>query len=917
MTATDLKKRAIALAEKTKIDSVTPEEVGQLSNDIVEYIENVEINGSSLGIRKTYTSVSAMEADSTAPKDDKGVLLRRGMLVNIYNQSEPDSADNGKVFSFQNPGWAFRGTVDAGYATKEELTELEQKTNNISLSKLDSDKFYKYETEQQDCSSTTSLTAFYFFEGKVVTGNTYTISISFGVKPSVGSFSLQDGNQNYDIRDIEADKEYYFENKIKINNRIELRLLNNSTGEVIPITVKVIYESELLFASKEEVSKQFDEYDSNYVDSRKIITLDGYWINNGKITTLNTWITKAVYIDDTIYELIIGGTSERNKYILGYSDSLEINSTITALNKRSAAIDRICYNVDIEQLKGKYVLLSKPKKGEYTLDILSLITNRFSSDVAGQAYDSYKSYLYYTQEAKIGSNNISEVIDTHKLKITWTIYNASFYLPVSNNGIIVEDGRKYRVVFKVKPTFMNVEKLRFQISRGILNTSDIFEINYNDVGKELCFLSKENINVSSSVKILFLYFSSNVLDIDSSGKGSCVTNNTKNTRINENESRYCEFEIYDVQLIDCSYTEKGRLLATNCIPQLFEQLKTSYLKDVPIRSEHLANKVINIKAEGDSMTVNSVWADSYLFIPNTKFNIEKGNRNQGHISNKTTNSVPSTSYTAGFVDRVVKGEITFEDCNVGIIQLGTHDFSQNSQGNGYCKLGEVGKLIDTDPNYPGKQVYDMFTVAGAVETILKTLSAKYPNVFFFWVPVAFMRFLSGTSEYSIQEENDIIRKACERWGTPVVDIDKIGINESNISGLQLWDGVYEDNKRVGDDGELIYDENYFVTSLINIGDIRILCTNAVNDYYYSAYTDDSFIRNNNYKWGVVPENTTRVRLSVPKEGSVELETVISNNPNQLVIAAISTSYTTDRVHLPYAQDRYAKAVASCLNKYLP
>lgn len=133
MTATDLKKRAIALAEKTKIDSVTPEEVGQLSNDIVEYIENVEINGSSLGIRKTYTSVSAMEADSTAPKDDKGVLLRRGMMVNIYNQSDPDSADNGKVFSFQNPGWAFRGTVDAGYATKEELTKLDAKINQSEI----------------------------------------------------------------------------------------------------------------------------------------------------------------------------------------------------------------------------------------------------------------------------------------------------------------------------------------------------------------------------------------------------------------------------------------------------------------------------------------------------------------------------------------------------------------------------------------------------------------------------------------------------------------------------------------------------------------------------------------------------------------------------------------------------------------
>lgn len=131
MKSTELKKRAILLAEKTKIDSVTPEEVGQLSNDIVEYIEDVEINGSSLGIRKTYTSVSEMEADSTAPKDYKGFLLRRGMLVNIYNQEDTESADNGKVFSFQNPGWAFRGTIDAGYATRDELNHLEDRIERV------------------------------------------------------------------------------------------------------------------------------------------------------------------------------------------------------------------------------------------------------------------------------------------------------------------------------------------------------------------------------------------------------------------------------------------------------------------------------------------------------------------------------------------------------------------------------------------------------------------------------------------------------------------------------------------------------------------------------------------------------------------------------------------------------------------
>lgn len=806
----------------------------------------------------------------------------------------------------------------------EKFSELEGNTNfndnNLYNSKLDKNDFLGSFKETQLCELTNGYSVFYFFSNKVITGNTYLISLKFKSKPStIQNIYIQDKKSNIliDPQYIEVDKEYYFENTISSNNRVELRI-QGTNEESVEIEVSLYDKESSLYPTKEDVSKQFNDYDSNYINSRKIITLDGYWINAGsKITKLSTWITKAVYIDDTISELIIGGTSRANTAFLGYSDSLEIDTPVTILNSKGLNYDRICYNVDIEQLKGKYILLSKQKEGEYTLDILSLITNRFSSDVTGQAYDSYKSYLYYTSEDKIAAP-ISEVIDNHKLKVTWTTDKASFVLLVSNQGIRLKTDRKYRVFFKIKPTFMNVEKLRFQTSRGSINNHEIFEINYNDINKELYFLSeKESYPSSDNSKTLWLSFHNTTLDMDPSGKASCVTNDTKNTRIDDRDNRYCEFEIYDVQLIDCSYTKNGKLLATNCISQLFEQLKTNYLKDIPIRSEHLANKVINIKAEGDSMTWSSIWADSYLFIPYTKFNLEKGNRNQGHISNKTMNSVPSTSYTAGFVDRVVKGEITFENCNVGIIQLGIHDYGQNAQGNGYCKLGEVGKLIDNDPNYPDKQVYDMFTVAGAVETILKTLSAKYPKTFFFWIPVAYNKYLTSYVDYTLQQENDVIRKACERWGTPVVDIDKIGINESNISGLQLWDGVYEDNKRIGESGELIDDEDYFVTSFINIGDIRVLCTNAVNNYYYSAYTDDTFIRNNNYKWGIIPANTTRVRLSVPKEGSIELESAISNNPSQLVISDLSTSFTTDRVHLPYAQDRYAKAVASCINKYLP
>lgn len=128
-TIYDIKKRAQQLSEKTDSETISPQEVGGLFSDLADYTNDVEVNGSSLGIRKTYTSVSAMEADKN-PVGDDGKPLKKGQLVNIYNQDDPSSADNNKVFSWQNPGWQIRTTLDAGYATREELTELE---NNITI----------------------------------------------------------------------------------------------------------------------------------------------------------------------------------------------------------------------------------------------------------------------------------------------------------------------------------------------------------------------------------------------------------------------------------------------------------------------------------------------------------------------------------------------------------------------------------------------------------------------------------------------------------------------------------------------------------------------------------------------------------------------------------------------------------------
>lgn len=131
----DIKKRADELSAKWKTESIPPEEVGDLIRDLADYANQTEINGSSLGIRKTYATVSAMEADSNPVDDKDGTPLRRGMLVNIYNQDDASAPDNGKVFSWQNPGWQLRTKLDAGYATTEQVdaikTEQDEKFSEL------------------------------------------------------------------------------------------------------------------------------------------------------------------------------------------------------------------------------------------------------------------------------------------------------------------------------------------------------------------------------------------------------------------------------------------------------------------------------------------------------------------------------------------------------------------------------------------------------------------------------------------------------------------------------------------------------------------------------------------------------------------------------------------------------------------
>lgn len=126
-TSTEIKQRANTLAEKTDVNSITPKEVGGIMYDLASHGENVLRNGGTLGIRKVYESVAAMEADSTNPKDFWGDPIKKGNLVVIYDGTTT-GVDNNKIYAFMKPGWELATKLDAAYATKAEtdakLSEL-------------------------------------------------------------------------------------------------------------------------------------------------------------------------------------------------------------------------------------------------------------------------------------------------------------------------------------------------------------------------------------------------------------------------------------------------------------------------------------------------------------------------------------------------------------------------------------------------------------------------------------------------------------------------------------------------------------------------------------------------------------------------------------------------------------------------
>ena len=128
-TIYELQRRATILRTKTQVDSISPEEVGGLHVDTLEYIAYMEQSSDGLGIRRVYKTKELMEADA-APIGTNGKPLRFGQLVCLFDADNRDSVENGNIYSWQNPGWLLVGNIESVYEFKTGLSyEMAARTN--------------------------------------------------------------------------------------------------------------------------------------------------------------------------------------------------------------------------------------------------------------------------------------------------------------------------------------------------------------------------------------------------------------------------------------------------------------------------------------------------------------------------------------------------------------------------------------------------------------------------------------------------------------------------------------------------------------------------------------------------------------------------------------------------------------------
>ena len=109
-TLNEIIARAEALRKESYVNSIDPERVGSIMSDTLKYLNEFQLQSGSMGLDKIYTSISAMNADTSPVSDLTGKPLKAGQLAVVVT-SDSGSADNGRVYRFDKPGWTYISTV--------------------------------------------------------------------------------------------------------------------------------------------------------------------------------------------------------------------------------------------------------------------------------------------------------------------------------------------------------------------------------------------------------------------------------------------------------------------------------------------------------------------------------------------------------------------------------------------------------------------------------------------------------------------------------------------------------------------------------------------------------------------------------------------------------------------------------------
>lgn len=132
-TFDEIKQRIKDLKARSGRGSITVAETFSIIDELLEKTRYVDINQGSLTIKVVYSSVAEMMAD-TEPRDQNGRLLKYGQLACIATGDE--SEDNGKVYSFQDPGWLFVDRVGDynGFVRKEKIAQAIGSNSDMVIS---------------------------------------------------------------------------------------------------------------------------------------------------------------------------------------------------------------------------------------------------------------------------------------------------------------------------------------------------------------------------------------------------------------------------------------------------------------------------------------------------------------------------------------------------------------------------------------------------------------------------------------------------------------------------------------------------------------------------------------------------------------------------------------------------------------